>query len=366
MKVNWQKVVIFLGIVYSICLIMQVTITIEKLTGRASDTATVSLEIISAPATPETPGGGGGGGSSSSTKKDFTIDQEMIKVQLKQGEYLSRTINIKNTGEKGLKFKIEPQLNDILSIAETEFILAIGEERQISLDFLTTEDTIPGIYVGKITIKAETLKKTIPVIVEVESKKVLFDVSLDVVADYRKVMPGGRILSQITLFNLENIGRTDVTLTYYIKDEEGNIIYQSQEIIGVETQASFVRTFDIPKNLDEGNYILVVQARYDHSVGTASELFEVSRKETEIPKGLGIKDLIEQHIITIIAVLIIVIIILIMFSIYLLKHYSHRGNKNHKRNKESKKKTNKLSNKKSNKKRRINTSQQSKRISIRY
>lgn len=261
------------------------------------------------------------GGEIVLAKKDFTIDQKLIKIMLKQGQSLERTLKIKNTGNVILKFIIEQNLEDILSIKNKTFSLKPNQEKGIELSFTTTEKTIPDVYIGKIIFKADTLIKELPVIIEVESKRILFDMSLDIVADYRRIKPGEELLAQITLFNLQDIGKTNVKMFYFIRDEEGNIVTQSQEVISVETQASFVRTFRIPEDVPDGGYILIVQAKYDASVGTASELFEVSRIVVEVPA------VIEKIPLEMIISYSIIIIILIVAILYFFTRYEHKKQK---------------------------------------
>lgn len=278
--------------------------------------------------------GGGGGGSIALAKKDFTIDQNLIKLMLKQGQSLTKIVNIRNTGNAILKFTITipSGLSKVLSMPEQLFTLKPGEEKELILNFITTETTLPDVYNGKIKIKADGIKKEIPTIVEVESKRVLFDTSLDIVADNRRVKPGEELSAQITLFNLQRIGTTDVEMFYFIKDQDGKIITHTKEIVTVDDQASFTRTFRIPNDLADGDYILIIQARYDGDVGTASELFEVSKRFLEMPASFEqIAPKIMQKVTILNTIYLLAIIMLIVVITYLFIKYERSKPKKYKK-----------------------------------
>ncbi len=304
----------------------------------------ISVSWYSAPTptptpTPDTDTGdtgaaGGGGGAIEFAEKYFTIDQNLIKLMLRQGQSLTRIVNIENTGNSILKFTITipSKLSKVLSMQEQLFTLKPGEQKELTLNFITTETTLPDVYNGKIKIKADGTTKQIPTIVEVESKRILFDISLDIVADNRRVKPGQELSAQLTLFNLQRIGETDVEIFYFIKDQDGKIITQSKEVVTVDEQASFVRTFRIPDNLANDDYILVVQARYDGDVGTASELFEVSTRFLEIPAALEqFTPTIMEKISIINTIYLLAILILISTIVYLFIKYEHNKPKKSKK-----------------------------------
>ena len=97
-----------------------------------------------------------------------------------------------------------------------------------------------------------------------------------------------------------------------------NTIIQESESITAETQTSFVKTIHIPENLNQGEYIFGVVARYGSSVGTSTFLFEVaSPEETEK------KDLLDYYkenklvFWTSISILIIITLLIIGWRIYL-------------------------------------------------
>ena len=224
-------------------------------------------------------GGGGGGGTRIIEKPIFfEVDKEIIKIQLKIGEKLSLPLKISNKHTISLDFSIESNLNELLSFSETNFSIEKGQSKEILLAFHAKENFDPGVYSGKIIIKTKESTKEILLIIEVKTKKVIFDVSLDILPKYKEIFAGEKIVFQITIFNLGEVKEAEVLINYLIKDFEGNTLHSKEETITIENQASFSRTIKTPENIKPEDYLLVIQTKYDGTVGTASEIFRIKNK----------------------------------------------------------------------------------------
>lgn len=115
-----------------------------------------------------------------------------------------------------------------------------------------------------------------------DSAKQLFDVNINVLPEYKKIMQGGKILIQNILFNLRGFGAGDVNVRYSIKDEKGNVIATQEESVYIETQAKFIRELVIPEEIKSGVYTAFVEAFSNGTiVGTGSDTFEVNAKYEE-------------------------------------------------------------------------------------
>ena len=263
------------------------------------------FSIYSAEETPtEAPPGGGGGGGTANIIKQFSLDKEKIQITLKQGETKKETITIKNTGNQKIKITLDTKLEEFMKISETSFDLNAGEAKIIILDFIVREDTNPDLYIGKLNIKAEGLQKEILIAIEVESKKPLFDVKVEIPKRFQTIMPGEEIMANIKLYSLGKTGRVDVSVEYKIKDKEGKEIISEHETIAVETQTSFVKELKIPENANFGTYMLYVKAVYDHETASSSAWFIVGKKPFFTKENIIL-------IITVVIILIFILIILI-------------------------------------------------------
>jgi len=257
----------------------------------------------------ETPSGRGGGGGSVVTEKDFFVDQAVVKVLLKQEESFKTSLKIKNTENTSQNFQLSlsPSLDGLIFLSENNFSLKKGEEKIIFLIFSSDENTLLGVHTGNLEIKGEGKTKEIPVIFSIKSKEVLFDVSLDIPLEYKEILSGEELVLQLTLFNLADIGKTDVSIEYIVKDFEGNTLVEESEVVTVETQVSFSKTIKLPLDVELGDYLAIVQVRYGDSLGSSSDMFHVIG-ELEIGKLEANKYFI---------IVLFVLIILVIFIIWL-------------------------------------------------
>jgi hypothetical protein len=290
----------------------------------------------SSPTTPTSPGGGSSGGGSTIKKETlpaFELDKELIKISTKLGETFKTTFQITNTGEKTSSYKIQTNFQDKVIFSEKSFSLNPKETKEITLTFYSTSDTPPDVYTGKIILtNEEKVEKEINVIFEVKSKKVLFDVSLDIPSQFKELFAGQEILTQLTLFNLGDTDKVDAKIIFLIKDFNGNTLASKEELVAVETQASLSRKILLPNNLEEGVYTIIAKVIYGDSVGTSSDIFHIitEKKSSEFPLPIYL----------IIFGVIIILLIIILFEFYqrkMKKSFSNYDKKIKKSSKEIKK-----------------------------
>lgn len=116
-------------------------------------------------------------------------------------------------------------------------------------------------------------------------EKSLFDIVVDIPKSYRTLNPGDELLSSIKLINLGCSGRVDVFLDYWIVDSQENVVVKKTETVAVETQANFVRSFDLPENVSPGDYKLYAKITYaDGKFADGEHSFVIEEKEMDIPK----------------------------------------------------------------------------------
>jgi len=264
-------------------------------------------------------GNGGGGGGDSSREVDFEVNPELININIKQGETKREFIEIKNTDRKELIFKIASGLSsELVNLSETRFSLNAGETKRLAIDFTALEDKEPGLFLGEIIVSSEKTVKKVLVSMEITSKEALFDIKIEILEEYLSVFPGEDLFATLTIISLGREGEVDTNVIYQIKDEDGNLILEREEVISVETEEIFSREFLIPSDVEPGDYLLYTSVSYNGDIGSSSQWFEVvlpgERRESN-------------------TVWILLIILIIILILYILKK---RSKKHHKRRKKSK------------------------------
>ncbi|OGJ21304.1 hypothetical protein A3K73_05625 [Candidatus Pacearchaeota archaeon RBG_13_36_9] len=121
--------------------------------------------------------------------------------------------------------------------------------------------------------------------------------------NYKEVLAGNDIWFTIKIANLENIEKADISLNYWISDDNNSIIAENKETMAVQTQASFVKTFNIPEDTEPGKYKINAKVDYgDDKEVVAETSFNVVEKQIDNRM---------YYLIAIAAVFILVLIILI-------------------------------------------------------
>jgi len=218
---------------------------------------------------------------------DFEIDQILLKVLIRQSESIEKQLRVTNIGSGPSSLSVDVQeLSDLVNADSKDFTIKPGQTKILILNFssfIAAEniEQQPGIYVGKLVVSSEKASREIPIIVEIETKNILFDMNLNPVAIERRVKQGTDTTIEVRLFNLESIESQNVEVEYFVKDMNGNTILSESETVVVKTQASFFKTVSIPKNLKPGPYVFAGRSKFGNSIGTSSYLFEVVGPEQE-------------------------------------------------------------------------------------
>ena len=261
------------------------------------------------PPTPTPPSGGGGTVTEEfvDEKADFNINKDLIKISLKQGESAREVVEVINIGDLGVRISLDAGiLRNFMAISEDSFYLEQGGFKKINIDIFAKEDEIPGVYIGRIIVEGNGIKKTINVIIEIKSKKPLFDIKTELLD--KIVSKGDNVRANITIVNMGDSMPIDIVLYYAVKDFENNILAYKEESLAIEDKLEITRTLGISENIPFGTYIFYLMVSYNNISAASSDTFEVS----QIEKPLKIK----KEYIVIIIVLAVVLIIIILFIVY--------------------------------------------------
>ena len=163
-----------------------------------------------------------------------------------------------------------------------------------------------GAYSGKILIKGDGINESVRVIFDVESKKILFDIALDLIKS--EILIGDDLNIKIGLINLGVPGMVNVSLYYKISDSNNNIVLKENEIVKVETQKEFIKNFKLPSDIAIGDYLISAEVRYGEDTAISSSLFKVIKSQIILKFSL-------------IGVLTILVVLLIVLTIINLREH---------------------------------------------
>ena len=247
----------------------------------------IRISLAGIPEAPEQPPGGdepeepispGGGYSADGPVlvSNFTVDVEIIKFRIAKGQTKTEKLRINNTGETNLSITMEIEdLSDFLYFSEDEFQLNVGEEKEITIAATASENETIDVYTGRIIARSGSLERIVIVIIEVKEREALFDVSVFLPEEFKKIPTGANRTADIVLYNFGTLMPVDVVLTYEIRDMDSNVIDSRHETLAVEEQLFLQKSFTIPEYLEEGYYLFYVRLDYENQTATSSELFTV-------------------------------------------------------------------------------------------
>ena len=137
----------------------------------------------------------------------------------------------------------------------------------------------PGLYVGNLILRSDTIEKLIPVTIEIQSKRVLLNINLDIPEEFKEVLKGDKLKAQITMFKTLDKELVKVKVNYMIKDINGNDVLTESEYTVIGDQNSFVKEFDLPDTIKEGAYVLGAEVLYKDSFSVSSDSFNVKEEK---------------------------------------------------------------------------------------
>mgnify|MGYP001597997438 CR=1 FL=1 len=216
---------------------------------------------------------------SNSKSDDFKVNTVILKSILKIGEEISSNVKITNLkSEKNFQLSIKNL--GMVSLSEENFALKKDESKDIIVTFKSDYfKDIPGVYVDKLIVKADSSEIEIPIIIEIQSKTALFAANLEVSPEYKEIKPGEKISAGVKIFNLKDTQTHTIKLTSLIKNLDNEAIVSETENIAVGTETMITKTISLPKKISLGNYVFAVIAdfedTYGNSVSTSSYLFSI-------------------------------------------------------------------------------------------
>lgn len=99
---------------------------------------------------------------------------------------------------------------------------------------------------------------------------------------YTDVIAGERLYFEIEIQYPENPLRKDLRFEYDILTESGDLVSQSKALKAVETQASFIDFIVIPRDVENGLYIINVKVKdYEDLSEEVSSSFHVRKLESD-------------------------------------------------------------------------------------
>lgn len=228
-------------------------------------------------------GGGGGGGGGAAAYSPFTVEPSEFTANIVLGQIYEEKLVLKSFATTPIRITLSfTGINNIASVETSEIELAPGETREVILTIRSNE---LGIYAGKIFFEGANTKKEVTVLVNVNSGSSLFDLFLTLPDSYKLVFPGDLVKAFISIVQVGPAPKTDVTVTYLVKDFEGNTLSSEKETFAVTNKRDYVHDYSTD-GLIAGDYVAGVELQYAGGFAASSAHFRVNSKITYLAYAL--------------------------------------------------------------------------------
>lgn len=228
-------------------------------------------------------GGGGGGGVSAKAQDPFSLEPELIEVRMRHGEAQVKSFSIKNNLKTFTKILLDLRsIHEFLLLERgiitkplEEFSLSPFQKQNIELTFFADESMKPDAYLRRILIKSGTTSKELPVIVEIISRDIIFDVSLKIPESHKTILPGVNIPADIKITRVQGGELADLLLELSVRDFNGNIISNKSGYVSKKDDFSFREELPIPLSASAGKYVFIAKVTHKGKTAVASDTFDV-------------------------------------------------------------------------------------------
>ncbi len=176
------------------------------------------------------------------------------------------------------------------------------------------------------------------VIVNIKEEDSLFDAKIEIPGNFNRIGEGESLPTVVTMLPMGKETRMDISVTYVVKDFDGNVYLTETETFLVDTNRVFKKDFDTSE-LPEGDYLVEMNVVYPNGNAVSSAHFKVRRSGVSellnLLKGVWSKA-VENKMIIIIGI--VCIVVLILFVCLFKKIKSFKNKKRESKKKDLKKK----------------------------
>jgi len=208
----------------------------------------------------------------------FEVDPATMRVSLRQGDTLTRVVQIKNVASRELSFLATLQgFTEFATINADTFTIPSSESYELLIDFTIPSDAQPDQYFGQLVIQsAKTV--VVPIVLDIREFNAAINLEVVVDEDSKFVRMGEAVRAQISIKNLQDVRETPADLYYAIKDFEGNVLESGSEEIILYDSFNEARELRVPQGDHMGERIFYARVIANEIVDLDSDTFYIGSR----------------------------------------------------------------------------------------
>ena len=216
----------------------------------------------------------------SSAGEEFNVGSVLLKTVIKQGGKYEGVLSIENLKNYKRHFEIYfKNLDGLVKVNNNSFDLEAGQKYPLQVTFSNPNNLSEGVYVGSLSVLSGESSRITPIILGVETGDVLFNSNIKLYPG-DVVSPGSTLNAEVNILDMGQIGSSEVSVEYFVKDFEGNTFFSEKENVVVKEKVTVTKPIMLPEKIKNGDYVFGVVIKYKNSVGTASAFFRISNAKT--------------------------------------------------------------------------------------
>ena len=200
----------------------------------------------------------------------------------------------------------------------------------VCTDWFPSECTVDG-YQQRLCINKGTCTGTVGIPITnrsctYEPEEPLFDIFVKIPDNYKSICPGENVKLDIQLKNYGKQELLDAFMTYWIMDNNNNLVAELKDTRSVISTLDFDVSMKIPDASTEGTYRLYAQINYAiNKTALAGESFEVNTDSCKL--STKFRDYLPQIIFGFIIAIIFISIMILIISIFRTLKYIKKNRK---------------------------------------
>lgn len=216
--------------------------------------------------------------STEAKASNFKVDPNNIKLSMRQGDEVSKTIKITNTGQKTIDFTADiSSLSNFAILSDTGFSLGPGETKELVIDFKAPDRIMPDQYFGFLRIEADETVD-IPIILDIRAFESKISVNVFIPEKYKTTRAGKAAKAVVTITSTKDLREANLSVFYAIKNFKGDILQSKTSNVKLFSSFEDVFNLTVPQETKDGEYLFYVRATGGNLIDIGSDTFFVGAR----------------------------------------------------------------------------------------
>ncbi len=209
---------------------------------------------------------------------DYVISLLDLKRRIRKGSFLQEVIRFFSFKDHvaTVYLEVNGSVKDLITLDKEKLLVNPDGSEEATITIFGKGDV--GTYNGTLIITGD-MNATIPIEIEVlpQQKVPVEALLLEIETSRKDYYPGDSVKLKTDLRNMLTDQSYPVSLLFTVQDDKGErTVWSYSTNVFLKTSFTVIKSFKLPKDLEAGDYVLRVTARYLGLASGASTIFKVN------------------------------------------------------------------------------------------